>query len=229
MTNRPDEEVSFVVLAKELGAAKTRLGLEPERAQQLALRLVGHTVRAALDSASSGSVLVVTSDTLIAQQSIELGATVVIEGRPRGMNRAGALGRETALRARPHSPVAVMVADLPLLRPPDLDAAVLHFRQLGAPMYVPDHHMMGTTLLIHGPDSLPGLAFGRNSALMHRRLGYRPATRTPPGLRLDLDIPEDAQDFLTGKWEMDAPASSRDIQHILRERLCGAVLQRARA
>lgn len=204
MTAKLHDNVSFVVLAKELGRAKTRLGLDPEQAQLVALRLAEQTVRAALDAECSGTVSVVTSDPVIAQHSSELGAIIVPEGRPRGMNRAGVMGRDHALRDRPCSPVAVLVADLPLLRSQDLDAAVLQFRQLGAPMYIPDHHMMGTTLLIHGPESRPGLAFGRNSALMHRRLGYRPAARAPRGLRVDLDTPDDAQDFLADTWDVDA-------------------------
>ncbi len=227
MTSDP-HDVSLVVLAKELGVAKTRLGLDPERAQQVALRLVERTVRAALDAECSGVVSVVTSDPLISEQSARLGAVVVPEGRPWGMNRAGALGRERALRDRPLSPVAVMVADLPLLRPQDLDAAVLQFRQLGAPMYVPDHHLRGTTLLIHGPEHCPGLAFGRDSALMHRRLGYRSAPRAPRGLRVDLDTPEDAQDFLAGRWHVDAPTGSTDIQHVLADGPREGVPERAR-
>lgn len=221
-------DVSFVVLAKELGVAKTRLGLEPGRAQQVALWLVGQTVRAALAVECSGVVSVVTSDPLIARHSTEMGAAVVPEGRPRGMNRAGAMGREHVLRDRPLSPVAVMVADLPLLRPEDLDAAVLQFRQFGAPMYIPDHHMIGTTLLIHGAESRPGLAFGRDSARMHRRLGYRPAAGAPRGLRVDLDTQEDAQDFLAGRWDVDARRSSTHIEHVLRVGPREGAPQRAR-
>jgi len=198
-----DEKVSLVVLAKELTAAKTRLGLGPGGAEQVALRLVERTVRAALQAECSGAVWVVTSDPLIAQQSTELGARIAPEGRPCGMNRAGAMGRDFALRHRPLGPVAVLVADLPLLRSDDLDAAAMQFRQVGVPMYVPDHNMIGTTLLIHGPESRLGLAFGPNSALMHRRLGYRPAARAPRGLRVDLDTPEDAEDFLSGNPEME--------------------------
>lgn len=190
------------MLAKELGVAKTRLGLDPSRAQQVALHLVGRSVQAALNADCSGVVWVVTSDPVIAKHSSELGAIIVPEGRPRGMNRAGGLGRDHALHVRPRSPVVVLVADLPLLRSQDLDAAVLQFRQLDAPMYVADHHMLGTTLLIHGPERRPGLAFGRNSALMHRRLGYRPAARAPRGLRVDLDTPEDAEDFLADTWDV---------------------------
>lgn len=213
MTRKLHDNVSFVVLAKELGGAKTRLGLDPEQASLVALRLAKRTVRAALDAECSGAVYVVTSDPLIAQQSTKLGAAVVSEGRPRGMNRAAAMGRDHALRDRPRSPVAVLVADLPLLRSQDLVEVVLQFHQLGAPMYVADHHMLGTTLLIHGPERRPGLAFGRNSALMHRRLGYRPAARAPRGIRVDLDTPEDVDDFLAdtrdvGAWTDLAQATS---------------------
>lgn len=217
MTSEPHEDVSFVVLAKELGVAKTRLGLDPEATRQIALWLVARTVRAALGAECSGTVFVVTSDPTVAQLSSRLGAAVIPEGRPRGMNRAGALGRDHALRDRPHSPVAVMVADLPLLRSQDLDETVRQFRQLGAAMYIADHHSVGTTMLIHGPDGRPGLAFGRQSALMHRRMGYRPATRAPRGLRVDLDTPEDADDFLADKWNAGTEDDAAHARHTARQ------------
>ena len=119
------------------------------------------------------------------------GAKVVAEPRPMGMNRAAALGRRRAVAARPGAPVAVIVADLPGLHPSDLDAAVLTFHDEGAPLFVADREGTGTTLLIHGPDQLPGYAFGCGSAAAHQRLGYRPARRVPPSLRWDLDTPED--------------------------------------
>jgi 2-phospho-L-lactate guanylyltransferase len=106
------------------------------------------------------------------------------------MNRAAALGRRHALRARPTSPVVIMVADLPAVRPDDIDVVVDTFRDAGGPLYVTDHDGTGTTLLIHGPERCPGIGFGRSSAAMHRRLGYRPAVGSPASLGQDLDTEE---------------------------------------
>lgn len=197
MTRKARTDVSVIVLAKDLTAAKTRLGLERDHAEEVALQLVLRTVRVVIDARHVGSVSVVTSDPRISHTSARLGAGVIAEGRPRGINRAAALGIAHNLRVRPHAPVAIMVADLPLLRSQELDLVVDQFlADADVPLYVPDHHMTGTTFLIHSQHSRPGLAFGRQSALMHRRLGYRPVYRAPRGLRVDLDLPEDIQDYL---------------------------------
>lgn len=183
--------VSIVVLAKDVRDAKTRMGLERESANELALCLALRTIRTALEATASGPVLVVTSDPAIGECARGSGAVVVPEGRPVGINLAASMGREHALRASPRGPVAILVADLMRLRPQELDAVVEEFRARRLPLYVADHHGEGTTLLIHGPHSRPGIAFGLNSAHMHSRLGYAPARRPLRGLRIDLDTPED--------------------------------------
>lgn len=182
---------SLVVLAKDSHAAKTRLQLPREESRLLALRLAASTVRAGLAAEMVGAVLVVTSDPDIALDAGEAGAEVVAEPRPLGMNRAAALGRRRALEVRPDAPVAVVVADLPELHPGDLDVVVRELLATGGPLYVADHEGTGTTFLVHGPERCPGFGFGRHSAAMHQRLGYRRAGTGPPSLRRDLDTAED--------------------------------------
>ena len=182
---------SLLVLAKDSRAAKTRLQLPREEARLLALRLAASTVRACLAAETVGTAFVVTSDPAIARDAREAGAEVVAEPRPLGMNRAAALGRRRALDVRPDAPVAVVVADLPELHPGDLDVVVREFLATGSPLYVPDHEGTGTTFLAHGPATCPGFGFGRHSAAMHHRLGYRRASTGPPSLRRDLDTAED--------------------------------------
>lgn len=193
MTDPSVERVSVVVLAKHSGAAKSRLQLSRDEARQVALGLAAATVRTALDANTVGAVLVVTGDPAVAVDALETGADVVLEARPQGMNRAAALGRRRALDARPDAPVAILVADLPCLRPGDLDDAVEEFREHDVPIYVADRQGTGTTFLIHGPYQGPGFGFGRHSALMHRRLGFREAVTAPRGLRADLDTPADLE------------------------------------
>jgi len=180
-----------VVLAKDAQVAKTRLRLPRDAARELALRLAASTVRAALAAETVGTVLVVTGDVDIAQDAIRAGAEIAAEPRPLGMNGAAALGRRRALRARPEAPLAIIVADLPWLQPTDIDAAVDRFHTDSVPLFVADHEGTGTTFLIHGPEHWLGFGFGRSSAVMHQRLGYRRAEGVPWSLRCDLDTPED--------------------------------------
>lgn len=84
-----------------------------------------------------------------------------------------------------------MVADLPHLRPEDLDSVVEEHLATGQSLYVADRLGAGTTFLIHAADRRPGIGFGWNSAAMHDRLGYRPALTATDGLRTDLDSRED--------------------------------------
>lgn len=185
--------ISLVVLAKDTRAAKTRLPLDRDDARRLALRLATRTMLTGLAADSVGAVFVVTSDPDIARAAAAAGAEVVAEIRPLGMNRAAVLGRRHALSSRPGSPVGVMVADLPDLHPHDIDTVVQEFHEIGAPMFVADHEGTGTTFVIHGPGRAPGFGFGRGSAHLHERLGYRRAGRSPSSLRWDLDTAEDLE------------------------------------
>lgn len=193
MTGVERERPSLVVLAKDASLAKTRLGLPREEARHVALLLAAATVRAGVEAETTGAVLVVTGDPDIAVDARQAGADVVLEPRPLGMVRAAARGRERAFAARPTSPVAFVVADLPCLRPADIDAVVGEFLTHGAPMYVADHRGTGTTFLVHGAGRWTGIGFGRHSASMHRRLGYSESAVAPPGLRFDLDVQEDLE------------------------------------
>lgn len=192
----PDEAgVSFVILAKDATLAKTRLKVDKERARSLARDLAEHSIATATAARCAGAVFVVTSDIGIKEVAQAHGAVVVDEGSPKGMNAAAEMGRIRALDVHPEQPVAVLVADLPMLRADDLDSAVGEFRNGATPLFVADHEGVGTTFLIHSPSQCPGLAFGRRSAWLHGRLGYVPAVGTLRGLRRDLDTPEDLRDL----------------------------------
>ena len=182
---------TVVILAKDSRSAKTRLQLPRDGARQVALHLASATVRAALAAEHVGDVLVVTGDPGIALDALGAGADVLVEPRPLGMNRAAELGRRQALLRTPGSPLATMVADLPHVRPDDIDLVVLELRETGRPLFVADRLGSGTTLLIHGADDAPGFGFGPRSAVMHARLGYQESLAAPSGLRTDLDSRED--------------------------------------
>lgn len=189
--------VSLILPVKETARAKSRLAIDPALRPLVARWLALATTRAALNSPSVGAVWVVTRDKQVAQLVRELGAGVVQDTGTYGLNPAADLGRRHALAARPAAAVGILVSDLPLLQPKDLDDAVEAFRHHGEPMFVADHHGVGTTLLLHGPRSRPGIGFGGRSAGLHLRLGYRPYDAAP-GLRLDLDTLEDLHSIIDG-------------------------------
>jgi len=182
---------TVVILAKDSRSAKTRLQLPREGARQVALHLASATVRAVLEAEHVGAVLVVTGDPEIALDALDAGADVLVEPRPLGMNRAAELGRRQATALAPGSALATMVADLPYLRPGDIDSVLAEFWETGHPLFVADRMGSGTTLVVHRPDVGPGFGFGPRSAVMHGRLGYRESLAAPSGLRTDLDSRED--------------------------------------
>jgi 2-phospho-L-lactate guanylyltransferase len=180
-----------VILAKDSRSAKTRLQLPREGARLVALQLASSTVRAAVAAERVGAVLVVTGDPEITLDALDAGADVLAEPRPLGMNRAAELGRRQALALAPGSPLATMVADLPYVRPGDIDRVIAEFWETGQPLFVADRVGSGTTFLIHGPGHGPGFGFGLRSAAMHGRLGYRQSQAATREMRTDLDSRED--------------------------------------
>lgn len=160
---------TIVVPVKGTDAAKSRFG-DDARRLQLAQAMALDTVEAALAAAP---VLVIGSGSLAA--FADLGARVMPEEAGDGLN--GAISRALATIG---GPAAVLLADLPALRPEELGAALLDN------ILVPDADGTGTTLIT---GRVP--AFGAGSRAAHLALGYRelelPATS---GLRLDVDSPE---------------------------------------
>jgi 2-phospho-L-lactate/phosphoenolpyruvate guanylyltransferase len=150
------------------------------------------TLRAVRATPGVGIVVVVTSDPLAASQARILGAVTVAE-QPGGAGAAGVEG--AALRGiaalTPGAPAAVLVADLPALRPEELHLALTaaggHRRA-----FVPDRGGAGTTAVLarRAADLRPTLGPGsrqRNLAAGAFEIGLPPSC----GLRLDVDTPAD--------------------------------------
>jgi len=155
-------EWTIVVPVKGTPAAKSRLGASPALAEAIAL----DTVEAALAVAP---VIVVTP---VAARFEALGATVVSDP---GGGLAAAIDAGIAAAS---GSVAVLLGDLPALRPEELraalDAAAAHARA-----FVADSEGTGTALITSTTDHAP--AFGAGSAQRHRDAGY-----------VELDVPSDS-------------------------------------
>jgi len=170
--------------------AKSRLDPPAGLADAIALDCLAATTAAA----SVARVVVVTADAALARAAAETGAEV------RGESRPGS-GLPAAIRdglAGLHGPCAVLLGDLPALRPDDLDLALQRAWQAltvnppgrdGAPMvFVPDADGIGTVLLAATGPALLRPSFGPDSARRHAADG---------ALRLDLDLPRLRRDVDT--------------------------------
>jgi 2-phospho-L-lactate guanylyltransferase len=166
---------TVVIPVKGTVSAKSRLGASAE----LALAIALDTVAAALEAAD---VIVVTSPSL-APEFEALGARVVLDTGT-GLNAAVRQG----IVAAGSGPVAVLLGDVPAMRPEEL-AAVLAVRHPLA--FVPDADNDGTVLIaaLDPADHAP--AFGAHSRVAHLAAGYLELhVPTDSGLRRDVDTPD---------------------------------------
>jgi len=173
--------VRWTVVIPVRAPGKTRLGRGPEFARAIAL----DTIEAAVAVAD---VVVVTSDAEVASGAAALGAETVLEDQPTGLESAIRAGLPRADRHR-----AVLLGDLPALRPRTLDLA------LGIALdheraFVPDADGTGTTLVTARTGSGFVHRFGEGSARAHRSSRLfeikLPVTST---LRRDVDLEEHLQ------------------------------------
>lgn len=196
--------VDLVVPVKELRRAKTRLapavadlpgGDRGPAHRALALALTRDTLRAAGAATRTGRVVVVT-----AEPALPLGGAAgwceVVLDTGGGLNAAVRRGadhlRRTGDTARA---TAVLQADLPALRPEELDAALDRaaglFVEGARAVFVADHAGTGTTLLVTAPGRALRPRFGAGSAAAHVAAGAVALDGDWPGLRGDVDTTAD--------------------------------------
>jgi 2-phospho-L-lactate guanylyltransferase len=207
--------VDLVVPVKELHRAKSRLvaavaglpGSDADRHRahrDLALALARDTLRAAT-AAGIRRVVVVTAEpgdllgvVPAAPADPHARPSVEIVGDPGGgLNAAvshGAAHLRRTARGRAGL-VAALQADLPALRPAELDAALTcaaaEIAAGATAAFVADHTGTGTTLLVGAPGRVLRPRFGVGSAAAHAAAGAVALDGPWPGLRADVDTPED--------------------------------------
>lgn len=185
---------SLVMPVKHLDRAKTRLAPQPQTRRRLALAFAADVVTAACGSPQVARVVVVTGDAVAAALLGRLGAVIVPEPEPGGLNEAIEAGRAFAAAAGPGDRIAAMTSDLPGLRENELTALLA-----GAPgdrCFVPDASGQGTTMLLSDEDGVLDPAFGPDSRRLHEAGGAKALEETGPTVRRDVDLPEDVAEVL---------------------------------
>jgi 2-phospho-L-lactate/phosphoenolpyruvate guanylyltransferase len=192
----PAARWSVVVPIKRPELAKTRLRTlaGPHRAE-LARAIAADTVAAATRAQEVGEVVAVTDDDETTELLQALGAVVVSDDPGEGLNPALRHGATVAAQRRPGAPVAALSADLPALRPDELDATLRAAREHPV-CFVADVAGTGTTL--YATPDLQRFApqFGRRSRAAHRAAGAVELDLRVPSLRRDVDTPVDLWDAL---------------------------------
>ncbi|MDT7572277.1 MAG: 2-phospho-L-lactate/phosphoenolpyruvate guanylyltransferase [Actinomycetota bacterium] len=183
----PAASWGLVVPVKRLALAKTRLSSYGDAMrQELALAFALDVVDACLAARSVDVVVIVSDDARARAALADAGALVVADVPDAGLNPALQHG---AAQVHGRLGVATVSADLPALRPDDLDAALAAV-PAGGRGFVVDVAGTGTTLLAAAPGVALSPAYGPGSRDVHLRSGAVELPG-PPGLRLDVDTPAD--------------------------------------
>jgi 2-phospho-L-lactate guanylyltransferase len=212
----PTATVDLVIPVKPLRAAKTRLrgtlGDDPAAHARLALSLALDTVAAARAARRVRRLLVMSTDAVVAAGLAAEGVAVAPDPPVPGLNPALQHGAALLRGRDARAGVGALQADLPALRPDDLDAAVGQALAVfaaghGLRAFCADAEGTGTTLLVAAPGVDLAPLFGRGSAARHRGSGAVELAGEWPGLRRDVDTGED----LRRAADLGLGARTRDV------------------
>jgi 2-phospho-L-lactate guanylyltransferase len=183
---------SLVIPVKVLAQAKSRLAaLAGHSRAALALAMAADTVSAVAACPAVCAVIVVTDDDEAAAALGGLGALVITDEPGGGLNPALSHGAAVAAGRWPAAGTAALAADLPALRPGELDSG-LRAAAASPEAFVPDAAGTGTTLYTARPGIVFRPRFGPESAARHRAAGAAELLLPDaPGLRRDVDTPDD--------------------------------------
>lgn len=187
--------VSAVVPVKRLPEAKSRLRLPADQRAALALAFALDTVDALRASPVVAGTLVVSSDPEVTSHLHRMGVDVVPDDTS-GLHDAVGVGVEAAEKRWPDLGIAVVPADLPSLRPEDVEE-VVRLAKATDGAFVPDHAGTGTTIVVHRPGRSAATRYGPSSASRHREIGLTPLEHAPQRARLDVDTLQDLDIALT--------------------------------
>ncbi len=185
--------IGLIIAVKRLSVAKTRLApaFPAPLREAVVLAMRADTTRAAWPARGLEHITVVTPDEAAAAAAAELGAEVLQDPTPEGhgdpLNNALAAAEASVTESVPN--IVVLQGDLPALQSYELDEAIAAARTHQR-SFVADRHGMGTAALFAFGTAL-NPKFGRNSSTRHRESGALELTGAWPGLRCDIDTPED--------------------------------------
>lgn len=185
--------ICAIVPQKSLAASKSRLGPVLSASARRALSLELLTRVCAVLAASRGveDVVIMTPDPAVGAFAAACGVRTMPDPSPCLNESLAEVFRCLSGGSRG---ILVVAADLPLLQPADI-AAALAAGERRALIIAPSRDAMGTNALLFPPTAAFRPAFGTASLAAHRRragtLGLRVVEIRRPGLAFDLDTPAD--------------------------------------
>ena len=228
----PHRQYAALVPVKPPAIGKSRLtGVTAEARRALAEAFALDTVPACIAATSVAEVLIVTDDGPFAARLTGLGTTVIPDGARDDLNGTLRHAAAEAHRRWPHLRPVALCADLPALRPADIDEVLARVGPVAA--FVPDTPAVGTTLYVapygefdprFGPGSrdahLKAGAFVAAGRRRHRRPLQRvvPRRRCPhcgsrlgpgvPSFRRPSELSAQPDEGTEVPWDIDIPTSA---------------------
>jgi 2-phospho-L-lactate/phosphoenolpyruvate guanylyltransferase len=203
-------DVDLIVAVKRLAAAKTRLApvfSAPAR-ESLVLAMLVDTLTAAMRVSAVRHITVVTPDEVAAGAATALGAEVLSDPTPAGhpdpLNNAISAAEQVVSQSMTN--IVVLQGDLPALQTQELAEAIAAAREHKR-SFVADRQGTGTAALFAFGTALDP-RFGPDSCAQHRLSGAIELTGGWPGLRCDIDTPDD---LAIARHLGMGPATSRTV------------------
>ena len=185
MTDAATRRWTVVLPVKHAARAKSRLGSVPAAGPALARAIALDTIDAVASCGAVDRVVVVTDDAEL-EASVPSGVLVVTDRAGAGPNAAIV---EAMSKLDESSPRAALLADLPALRPADLESALAAASRVQRGV-VPDAEGTGSTLVTASSGMTWASAFGPASFEKHLALGCTQLDVLPDSsLRRDVDTP----------------------------------------
>ena len=185
-----DQQYAALIPVKPPAVGKSRLaGAGPESRRALAEAFALDTVAACLAAGTVAQVLVVTDDVDVAAEVGQLGAASLPDGVSGDLNGTLRQAAAEAARRWPGLRPVALCADLPALRPADLDATLARV-VTSHPWFVPDAAGVGTTMYAAACEEFDP-RFGPGSREAHRLAGAHELPDVAASLRRDVDDLDD--------------------------------------
>jgi 2-phospho-L-lactate guanylyltransferase len=193
-----------IIPIKHLSKGKTRLShrLEREELEQLCLAMLSDIVSALRQTPSIERVAVVTPDASVAEHASAAGAIALLRDDP-GLNESiDAAVRELA---KPGESTLVVLGDVAGALPEEIERLYQSLDSTEGPDPIAQVVLApardgGTAALLRAPADAIGSRFGPHSGREHRELAKRAGVSyrelSLASLSIDLDRPEDVDDFL---------------------------------
>jgi len=188
-----------LVPIKRLSAGKSRLPprLSRDRLEALSIAMLEDVVEALSSAPSVSRVVVVTPDEVVARTAEAAGAEGLLLGDP-GLNAS--LDAATRRVAPNGEATLIVLGDVAGVRSDDIETLHSALRESGGGVALAPSSDGGSSALLRDPGNVIACAFGPESARAHREAaraaGIPFVERKLPSLAIDLDQPDDLEEFL---------------------------------